>query len=166
LQQDPAYAIKAMRIAALARDISEVVVAEQANLRVCLEKSALAGRQAVPRKLAFHAPCTLQHGLKLRGGVEAILQAAGCELTPVADAHLCCGAAGTYALLQPEIAGLLRDNKLAALQAGAPLGIASANVGCIAHLQANTQLPVKHWVEWLDEILSPIDSVSGKSHAD
>jgi glycolate oxidase iron-sulfur subunit len=150
LQDDPAYAARAARIAELTRDVSEVVTAEKEALTALLEKSAPAGRQA----LAFHAPCTLQHGLKLKGGVEQILGAAGFELTPVADSHLCCGSAGTYSILQPEIAQQLRDNKLAALTAGKPAGIASANIGCIAHLQSATGLPLKHWIEWLDERLS------------
>ncbi|MCL2346138.1 MAG: heterodisulfide reductase-related iron-sulfur binding cluster, partial [Desulfobulbus sp.] len=77
--------------------------------------------------------------------------AAGYELTPVADSHLCCGAAGTYALLQPELARRLRDDKLRALQAGAPAAIASANIGCLLHLQAASALPVRHWLEWLDQ---------------
>jgi len=147
LQDDPAYEMKAVRIAALARDVSEVVAAEQTALLKLLRNPVPAGR------LAFHSPCTLQHGLKVRGGVESILTAAGFELTPVADAHLCCGSAGTYSILQPEISVKLRDNKVAALTAGAPAGIASANVGCILHLQAATELPLKHWIEWLDERL-------------
>jgi glycolate oxidase iron-sulfur subunit len=158
LQDDAAYADKAARIAALARDVSEVVTAEQDALLKLLENSApqghfLRGALATRCKLAFHAPCTLQHGLKLRGGVEALLTAAGFELTPVADAHLCCGSAGTYSILQPELSMRLRDNKIAALTAGAPAGIASANIGCIAHLQSATGIPLKHWIEWLDERL-------------
>ncbi|MCX8086582.1 MAG: glycolate oxidase subunit GlcF [Rhodocyclaceae bacterium] len=147
LQDDPAYEMKAQRVAALAKDVSEVVAAEKESLLAYLEKSAPARR---PR-LAFHSPCTLQHGLKLRGVVEEILIAAGFELAPVADAHLCCGSAGTYSLLEPEISNRLRDDKLAALSVGEPEGIASANIGCIAHLQGGTRLPVKHWIEWLDE---------------
>lgn len=151
LQDDPAYADKAARVAALARDVSAVVAAEEGALLRLLQESPPAAR----RTLAFHAPCTLQHGLQLRGGVEALLAAAGFELTPVADAHLCCGSAGTYSILQPELSLRLRDNKLAALGAGGPEGIASANIGCIAHLQGGTRLPVKHWIEWLDERLTP-----------
>ncbi len=151
LQDDPLYEMKAVRIAALARDIGEVVAAEQEALAALLRNPVPAGR------LAFHSPCTLQHGLRLRGGIEAILTAAGFELTPVADAHLCCGSAGTYSILQPEISVRLRDNKIAALlgnsAAAAPAGIASANVGCILHLQAATDLPLRHWIEWLDERL-------------
>ncbi len=149
LRDDPVFEMKAHRIAALARDVGEVVAAQQEALVALLQKSAPAER----RRLAFHSPCTLQHGLKLKGGVEAILTAAGFDLLPVADSHLCCGSAGTYSVLQPELSRQLRDNKLAALTAGAPEGIASANIGCIAHLQSGTRLPVRHWVEWLDERL-------------
>ncbi|MBS3935691.1 MAG: glycolate oxidase subunit GlcF [Sulfuritalea sp.] len=155
LQDDPAYAVRAARVGELARDVSEVVAAEGEALRGLLEKSASAGR----RKIAFHAPCTLQHGLKIRGVVEELLVAAGFELTPVADAHLCCGSAGTYSILQPEIARRLRGHKLAALlgnsAAGQPVGVASANIGCIAHLQAGAGVPVRHWIEWLDDRLTP-----------
>jgi glycolate oxidase iron-sulfur subunit len=153
LQDDPAYAAKAARIAELTRDVSEVVAAEQSALTDLLAKNpVLAGRRD-GKRLAFHAPCTLQHGLKLRGGIESMLTAAGFELTPVADGHLCCGSAGTYSILQPELSARLRDNKLAALTAGEPVGIASANIGCIAHLQSDTRIPVRHWIEWLDERL-------------
>ena len=89
----------------------------------------------------------------IRGVVEDILQAAGFELTPVADGHLCCGSAGTYSILQPEISLKLRTNKLNCLQAGAPAAIASANIGCIAHLQGGTATPVAHWIELLDRRL-------------
>lgn len=150
LQDDPAYAAKAKRVGELARDVSEVVSAEKHALVELLQKSVPARRQ----QLAFHAPCSLQHGLKIRGVVEELLIAAGFELTPVADAHLCCGSAGTYSILQPEIARRLRGHKLAALLAGQPAGIASANIGCIAHLQAGTDMPVRHWIEWLDNKLS------------
>lgn len=149
LQEDPQYAAKATEVAARARDVSEVLAAEKERLT-----ALLADMPAQGRRLAFHAPCTLQHGLKIRGVVEDLLIAAGFVLTPVADAHLCCGSAGTYSLLQPELSNALRANKLAALSAGDPDGIASANVGCIAHLSAGTKLPVRHWIEWLDEHLS------------
>jgi glycolate oxidase iron-sulfur subunit len=149
LEHDADYATKAARVTLLARDVAEVLAAEQAALRALLEKSVPATR----RKLAFHAPCSLQHGLKVRGTVEEILQAAGFELTPVADAHLCCGSAGTYSVLQPELSLKLRDNKLGCLTAGAPEAIASANIGCIAHLQSGTPTPVLHWIELLDQTL-------------
>ena len=104
-------------------------------------------------KVAFHSPCTLQHGMRIKGQVEDILQALGYTLTPVADAHLCCGSAGTYSILQPELAGQLRDNKLAALEAGHPKVIATANIGCLTHLAGGTRRPVRHWIELLDERL-------------
>ncbi|MBI4989955.1 MAG: glycolate oxidase subunit GlcF [Rhodocyclales bacterium] len=161
LEHDPAYATKAARVTLLTRDISEVLAAEKEKLvallagRSGLARDISAGSRASPllRKVAFHAPCSLQHGQQIRGVVEEILQAAGFELTPVADGHLCCGSAGTYSILQPEISLKLRDNKLACLQAGAPAAIASANIGCIAHLQAGTQTPVSHWIELLDRTL-------------
>lgn len=150
LQHDPAYAAKAARVAALARDVSEVVAAEAERLRPLLA----AKRQAqTPLKLAFHSPCTLQHGQKIRGVVESLLAAAGVELTPVADSHLCCGSAGTYSVLQPELSRRLRDNKLAALGAGSPSVIVTANIGCQTHLQSGSAIPVRHWVEVIEERL-------------
>ena len=153
LHEDPDYAAKAARVTLLSRDISEVVGGERAALLALLEKIP---RQA-PLKLAFHAPCSLQHGLQLRGVIEDLLRAAGFVLTPVADGHLCCGSAGSYSVLQPEIAGRLRRNKLAALAAGGPAAIASANIGCLAHLQADTTTPVRHWVEYVEEKIRGAD---------
>ncbi|MCK2128174.1 glycolate oxidase subunit GlcF [Thauera aromatica] len=149
LQQDGAYAAKALRVSALARDIGEVVAAEAPALQ-----AALGARVQPKRALAWHAPCTLQHGLRIRGTVEALLAAAGFELTPVRDTHLCCGSAGTYSLLQPELAARLRTNKLDALEAGGAGLIASANIGCISHLQAGTETPVRHWIELIDARLN------------
>ena len=105
-------------------------------------------------RVAFHSPCTLQHGQQIRGKVEALLARVGYELVPVRDAHLCCGSAGTYSLLQPEIANQLRDRKLAALQENAPQAIATANIGCLAHLQEPTATPVRHWIELVDAALA------------
>src|SRR3954468_16008953 len=138
LAQDAAYAEKAKRISALARDLSEVIDAEKIR--------AGAGRG----KVAFQSPCTLQHGQQIRGRVEALLARAGYELTPVNDAHLCCGSAGTYSLTQPAISAELRIRKLVALETGAPASIATANIGCLTHLQGGTATPVRHWIELLD----------------
>lgn len=146
LADDAVYAEKAARISELCRDPSEVVAAEGERLRALLP---VAGRG----KLAFHSPCTLQHGLKIRGVAEGLLAAAGYALTPVADGHLCCGSAGTYSVLQPEISVKLRDNKLDALHAGSPDVLATANIGCLTHLQAGSALPVRHWIELIDEAL-------------
>jgi glycolate oxidase iron-sulfur subunit len=148
LQHDARYAAKAARVSLLARDVGEALLAESERLLPLLEDAR--GRHG-KRRVAYHAPCTLQHRQRVRGAAEQLLTAAGFELTPVADAHLCCGSAGTYSLLQPALANRLRDAKLAALNAGEPQGIASANVGCITHLQSGTRLPVRHWIELLDE---------------
>ena len=145
LRDDPAYASKAARVSALTLDLSEVIVAEGGQLR-----EALAGSPPAARKVAIHSPCSLQHGQQVRGGAEAALAAAGFEALPVADAHLCCGSAGTYSILQPELSKRLRADKLAALETGAPEAIATANIGCLAHLQSGTATPVRHWVELLD----------------
>jgi glycolate oxidase iron-sulfur subunit len=150
LQHDPAYAERAQRVSALTRDIAEVVAAEAAPLQ------ALLAAHPRPREaLAWHSPCTLQHGQRIRGTVESLLTAAGYTLTPVRDAHLCCGSAGTYSVLQPALSAQLRTNKLDSLLAGGAGQIASANIGCIGHLQAGTEVPVTHWIELLDARLGP-----------
>ncbi|WP_434515394.1 glycolate oxidase subunit GlcF [Dechloromonas sp. ARDL1] len=146
LADEPAYAEKARKISALCRDPAEILVAETDTLL-----PLLAVRAGERGRLAFHSPCTLQHGLKIRGVIETLLQAVGYILTPVADGHLCCGSAGTYSLLQPDLAGRLRDNKLNALMAGGPALVATANIGCLTHLQAGSSLPVRHWIELIDE---------------
>lgn len=148
LKGDPAYAAKALRVAAMSRDVAEVVLAEAPALEAILARQ-LAGRPT--RKIAFHAPCSLQHGLKIRGVVEGLLRAAGFELVPVRDGQLCCGSAGTYSLLQPELSRQLRDNKLAALEEGGAERIVSANIGCIEHLCTAASIPVQHWIELVDE---------------
>jgi len=105
--------------------------------------------------LAFHPPCTLQHGQQLRGGVETHLRALGFDVqVAVNEAHLCCGSAGTYSIMQPELAMPLRDRKLGHLAALDPETIVSANIGCIQHLQSGTATPVRHWVEVLDDALA------------
>lgn len=147
LRDDAVYADKAARISAATKDISEVLIAERDAL------SALGAPPSV-KKIAYHPPCTLQHGQKLGGGVEALLADAGFELTPVAEKHLCCGSAGTYSILQPDIANQLKARKLGHLQAGAPELIVTANIGCLTHLQSGSAVPVKHWVELLDEVLA------------
>ncbi len=139
LHEDPEYRAKAERISAMTKDLSEIIPEN------AIEKKADSVR------VAFHSPCSLQHGQQLHGRVEALLQAAGYELAPVADDHLCCGSAGTYSILQPELSGKLRERKLAALAADGPAAIATANIGCLTHLQAGTRTPVRHWIQLLDE---------------
>jgi glycolate oxidase iron-sulfur subunit len=146
LQHDAAYAEKAKRIGELTRDLSELLPD-----MVPLLKDKVKARPGV---FAYHPPCTLQHGQKLRGGVEQGMAALGFELrTAINESHLCCGSAGTYSVLFPDIAHTLRDRKLGHLDALQPQAILSANIGCITHLQSGTQLPVRHWVEVLDEAL-------------
>jgi glycolate oxidase iron-sulfur subunit len=142
LRHDPRYAAKAERISAMTRDIGEVIEAEMDRLEPHLAKKG--GR------VAFHPPCTLQHGQQLRGVTERLLARAGFELTPVPDSHLCCGSAGTYSLLQPELSLQLRGNKLAALASGDPELILTSNIGCQAHLAAGTGTPVGHWIAALE----------------
>ncbi|MBV8974015.1 MAG: glycolate oxidase subunit GlcF [Sinobacteraceae bacterium] len=147
LRDDPAYADRAARVSALGRDIGQLLAAHAGALRAALaEASAAAGTRA-PVRVAFHAPCTLQHALRASGIVEPLLQAAGFTLTTVADGGRCCGSAGTYSLLQPELATRLLRAKVSALEADAPELIATANIGCLAHLRNGTSLPVCHWVE-------------------
>jgi glycolate oxidase iron-sulfur subunit len=146
LSHDAAYADKAARISSLTRDLSEVLAAEKDNLLNILV-SAERG------KVAFHSPCTLQHGQKITGVIEMLLSKAGYELTTVSDKHLCCGSAGTYSILQKELSQRLLRNKLDALQSGVPAQIVTANIGCQTHLQSGTALPVRHWVELLDDVL-------------
>jgi len=148
LQDDPAYAAKAARISELTRDLSELLPELTAQLR----DKVTAGTDP----MVFHPPCTLQHGQQLRGGVEKHLGALGFDIKVATnEAHLCCGSAGTYSVLNPDIAYQLRDRKLANLGEMAPQIIVSANIGCITHLQSGTATPVRHWIEVLDAALTP-----------
>ena len=148
LQHDSAYAAKAQRISALTRDLSELLP-ELAQ--------ALAGTLRAPAgTIAWHPPCSLQHGQQLRGAVEQHLAALGFDIRlDPCEPHLCCGSAGTYSVLNPQIAYQLRDRKLEGLGQLQPQQIVSANVGCISHLQSGTATPVRHWVELLDDALAP-----------
>lgn len=141
LRDDPAYRHKAKRVAEVTRDIGEILAKEDLSI---LRLNVNSGR-----RLAVHSPCTLQHGQKLGGVVEKILLELGFKLMPVAESHLCCGSAGTYSLLQPALSSRLRKRKLEALKVSQPEVIVTANIGCLAHLQAGTALPVQHWIELL-----------------
>ena len=144
LRDDPAYAAKAARVSQLTRDLAEVLAREDLG----------ALHTARPRRIAFHPPCSLQHGQQVRGVIEAILTGLGHELVAVAESHLCCGSAGSYSLLQPELAGQLRARKLGNLEAGQPELIATANIGCQSHLAAASGVPVVHWISLLDNASS------------
>ena len=148
LRDDPAYAKKAARVSALARDVGEVVSGEKDRLAALLPK-ADAGEP-----IAYHAPCSLQHGQKKKGLVEAVLRDAGFTLTTVPDAHLCCGSAGTYSILQPELSQQLLTNKVRALESGSPSEICTSNIGCLLHIGGGASKPVSHWIELLDRRLS------------
>ncbi len=141
LAQDKNYADKAAHISNLTYDLSEIVANEY-------KRPDDAPSRAV--RVAFQAPCTLQHGLKIRGKVEGVLKQAGYTLTHVPDAHLCCGSAGTYSILQSGLSSRLRNRKVNALISDAPGVIVTANIGCLLHLETGTDVPVKHWIELLD----------------
>ncbi len=140
MRNDAAYAEKAAHISAATRDLAEVLPEFQEELLARIHPPS-------KRRVAYHPPCTLQHGQQIRGKVEGLLTAAGVDVKLCADSHLCCGSAGTYSVLQPELAMALRDRKLAQLAAVAPEAIVSSNIGCITHLQSGTETPVMHWIE-------------------
>ncbi|MEO8010060.1 MAG: glycolate oxidase subunit GlcF [Dokdonella sp.] len=162
LRDDPHYAEKALRIAAATRDVADLLPAFVTSLQALLKEPD------PHQRIVFHAPCTLQHGQKLGGAVESLLGALGVAVLPVSESHLCCGSAGTYSVLQPELSRALRTRKLAHLEAPEPDLILSANIGCISHLQAAAGTPVRHWIEWLDERLAAgvgSDSVELPAHS-
>jgi glycolate oxidase iron-sulfur subunit len=139
LADQPRHADTAARVSALAMDVAEYLSGLDVEWR----------RDPAFERVAWHAPCTLQHGQRIRGTVESLLARAGYELVPVRDPHLCCGSAGTYSILEPELSTQLRDQKLAALREQGPQVIATANVGCQLHLASGSSLPVLHWLQLL-----------------
>lgn len=146
LQHDSAYAHRATALADAVRDISELLAPHAAEL----------GRRigGIEGRYVFHPPCTLQHWQKLRGITEQVLRDLGFQLLPFAESHLCCGSAGTYAFTQKELSQSLRERKVGHIEAAGPDAIVSSNIGCISHLQGGTGLPVRHWVEVLDDALA------------
>lgn len=146
LLHDPAYAERAQRISALCQDISEYLPQFAASLKTLLKNRPV-------DHLAYHPPCTLQHAQQVRGEAEALLRELGFTVKLPLESHLCCGSAGTYSVLQPELSKALRNRKLQHLAETAPQRIVSGNIGCIQHLQTGTTIPVLHWVELLDEAL-------------
>jgi glycolate oxidase iron-sulfur subunit len=151
LADDPEWAARAKQVVERTRDLAEWLPAE-------IDAAIAAGRlrAASSSRVVFHQPCTLQHGQKVRGVVEGLLTRLGATVLPVGESHLCCGSAGTYSVLQPQLSGELRSRKLGHLTAGEPELILSANIGCITHLQAGTGTPVRHWIEWLDEQMGAV----------
>jgi glycolate oxidase iron-sulfur subunit len=152
LRDDPRYAARAARVSELARDISQVLGAEAAALKAALTRARV-GRITEATRVAFQAPCSLQHALRVSGVIEPLLLAAGFVLTPVSDGQRCCGSAGTYSILQPQLSQQLLRAKVSALESGAPEVIATANIGCLHHIHGATTIPVRHWVELIAERL-------------
>jgi glycolate oxidase iron-sulfur subunit len=149
LRDDVAYSAKAIKISALCKDLIEYLP----TLQLAQNLAQKVKHDSQKTKVAFHPPCTLQHAQQIKGVVESLLVQCGVDLQPVGDSHLCCGSAGTYSVLQPELSKELRKRKLDNLQANKPEIILSANIGCLTHLQSGTTTPVRHWIEWLDEVL-------------
>lgn len=150
LSHDHIYVEKAARISELTKDISEILEDEAEKLTPLFNNTGSCTKRS---KLAFHSPCTLQHGLQIHGVVENILTTAGFDLTFVQDGHICCGSAGTYSILQPQLSKQLLENKIKTLESSKPAQIVTANIGCLTHLQSGTPLIIKHWIEVLDEKL-------------
>jgi glycolate oxidase iron-sulfur subunit len=144
LKNDRQYASKAKRVSELAKDLSQAITVSD------IEKLSFKENKTTT---AVHCPCSLQHALKLADSVEPLLQAAGLVTTKTKSKHLCCGSAGTYSILQPELSGKLLDNKLAALNIDNPDRIVTANVGCQLHLASKAKVPVQHWIELIDEAM-------------
>jgi glycolate oxidase iron-sulfur subunit len=158
LRNDPVYAEKAARVAALFCDTSAALAKVAEDLASQLHQSVVSNEGQRALRIAFHSPCSLQHGLKIRGTVEGWLLKAGFELTHVPDSHLCCGSAGTYSLLQPELSQQLLSNKVKSLEAASPDLVATANIGCLTHiesgLQSSSKTPIHHWIEIIDRQLA------------
>ncbi|AUZ04389.2 MULTISPECIES: glycolate oxidase subunit GlcF [Vitreoscilla] len=147
LQSDARYAAKAQRVSELAKDIVEVLIGETERLQTLFTQAP------TQQTLAYHPPCSLQHGQKLGGKVESLLAGLGFPVLLPKDSHLCCGSAGTYSFLQPELSERLRQNKVNNLEALKPQAVLSGNIGCIAHIGSGTDIPVMHWIEYLDQQL-------------
>jgi glycolate oxidase iron-sulfur subunit len=147
LRDDANYADKAARVTELTVDIAEYLAPMSAQL-------AKLSKQPEPDTVAFHPPCTLQHGQQVRGVVESLLAQLGVNVAIIPDSHLCCGSAGTYSITEPKLSRQLRDRKIAAVGRTGAKQLLSANIGCLTHLQSGTEMPVRHWIEWLDESMT------------
>ncbi|MEQ0774059.1 glycolate oxidase subunit GlcF [Paraburkholderia tropica] len=147
MRHDPVYAEKARRVAELTRDLAEILPPFEDQLLAATRRRGI-------HTVAYHPPCALQHGQQLRGGVEHVLRALGLDVRLPVDNHLCCGSAGTYSITQPRLSYTLRNQKVDRLKALEPQLIVSANIGCIAHLQSGTAIPVTHWIELIEHMLA------------
>ena len=150
---DAEVAAQAARVSDATRDLCEVIDPAALRNALAMTRSDAEATYAAPAlRVAWQAPCSLQHGQRAAtaGKVEALLRAAGCELVPVRESTLCCGSAGTYSILQPALARELRDRKVAALLSDSPQVVATANIGCLEHLRQASPVPVRHWIEIVD----------------
>ncbi len=154
LAHDPKYAQRAQAVVAKVMDISQYLAPFAPTLKTLLTQ----GDAPQTHQAVFHPPCTLQHWQALRPVTEGLLAHCGVQLQAFAESHLCCGSAGLYSVLHSDIAGSLRDRKLSHIEAVKPTVILSANMGCMAHLQSGTDIPVMHWVEWVDARLQALKS--------
>jgi glycolate oxidase iron-sulfur subunit len=150
LIDDPEYAERAKKISEISKDIVEILNAEGDKLNPLLSKL----KKNPSKTISFHSPCSLQHGQQIKGATEAILERAGFKLTNVTDPHLCCGSAGTYSILQPDLSQRLLKDKVHNLEAENPDTIVTANIGCLTHIQSGTKTRVQHWIELIDQELS------------
>lgn len=150
LIDDPEYAERAKKISEISKDIVEILNAEGDKLNPLLSKL----KKNPSKTISFHSPCSLQHGQQIKGVTEAILERAGFKLTNVTDPHLCCGSAGTYSILQPDLSQRLLKEKVRNLEAENPDTIVTANIGCLTHIQNGTKTQVQHWIELIDQELS------------
>ncbi len=150
LIDDPEYAERAKKVSEMSKDIVEILNAEEDKLNPLLSKL----KKTPSKTISFHSPCSLQHGQQIKGATEAILERAGFKLTNVTDPHLCCGSAGTYSILQPDLSQRLLKDKVRNLEAENPDTIVTANIGCLTHIQSGTKTRVQHWIELIDQELS------------
>ena len=150
LTDDPEYAERAKKVSEMSKDIVEILNAEEDKLNPLLSKL----KKNPSKTISFHSPCSLQHGQQIKGATEAILERAGFKLTSVTDPHLCCGSAGTYSILQPDLSQRLLKDKVRNLEAENPDTIVTANIGCLTHIQSGTKTRVQHWIELIDQELS------------
>jgi glycolate oxidase iron-sulfur subunit len=138
MQDDSAYTEKAKFISERCIDLSQLASELSTNTPSLANKT-----------IAFHSPCSLQHGQQINGEIEKKLSQAGYQLAEVKESHICCGSAGSYSLLESKMSSQLLENKLSHLEEHQPDMIVTANIGCLMHLQSGTKIPVKHWIELL-----------------
>jgi glycolate oxidase iron-sulfur subunit len=151
LRHDPDYADRAAKISERVKDLSEILEPFRDHILHAIPANRRPKDKAA--RITYHPPCSLQHGQQIRGKAEAILSTCGFELQPFAESHLCCGSAGSYSLLQAELSQQLKTRKLGHLLGTSPSLIATSNIGCQMHLQSGTAVPVRHWINLVDDLM-------------